>query len=388
MRTRRWLLRTAFAATASTIGLVATGAVLSPVSADAPTKVGWWTVGGGASNPSPDVNAGGMRVAVAPQGGIASYGAVEYSIPSDASGTLELAVTQATPTPPNPPGAPVTFTPLGNVQACPTKDDSWKAGDHQDIASGPAYDCTTYHFNGAISSDGKTMTFLIDGAAAQLPGTPGTPVPISLAIVPIQTTAIYTAGTDAGTDATPPYFVDFDKPAATSLQIDTSSIVTPPTDPPTTTGGTTSGGSVSTGGTTTASGVTFPAPMPVTGTVSTDTTIGQTPVVAGQQPTQNYAAPAAATAPTGPSENRRDLLLVLLILVLFGILYTQNATGAARVPRVLAGPRAVPVPVGVAGATADPAASAAMTAALMPLMPARGLGRFAKPRSGSARPLI
>ena len=59
------------------------------------------------------------------------------------AGTLELAVTQSTPTPPNAPGAPVTFTPLGNIQACPTKDDSWTAGDAQDIAKAPAYDCST-----------------------------------------------------------------------------------------------------------------------------------------------------------------------------------------------------------------------------------------------------
>jgi len=385
MRARRWLLRTALAATASTIGLVATGAVLSPVSADAPTKVGWWTAGGGQANPTPDVNAGGMRVAVAPQGGIVSYGAVEYSIPSDASGTLELAVTQATPMPPNAPGAPVTFTPLGNVQACPTKNDSWTAGDNQDLAKAPAYDCSTYHFNGAISSDGKTMTFLIDGAAAQAPGAPGTPVSISLAIVPIQTSAIYTAGTDAGTDVTPPYFVDFDKPSATSLQIDTSSVVTPPATytPPPSSGGSTGGGGTVTGGAT-GSGVVIPSvPVSGTGTISSDTTSGQAPVVAGQQ-TQSYAAPVAATTPTGLSQNRRDLLLVLLILVLFGILYTQNMTGAARAPRVLAGPRtAAPVAVG-----AEAAASAAMAAAMAPLMPARGLGRFAKPRSGAARPLI
>ena len=385
MRARRWLLRTAFAATAGTIGLVATGAVLSPVSADAPTKVGWWTVGGGQANPTPDVNAGGMRVAVAPQGGVESYGAVEYSIPSDASGTLELAVTQATPAPPNAPGAPVTFTPLGNVQACPTKDDSWKAGDNQNISAGPAYDCSTYHFAGAISSDGKTMTFLIDGAAAQTPGAPGVPVSLSLAIVPIQTTAIYTAGTDAGTDATPPYFVDFDKPAATSLQIDTSSIITPPTDPPPPSGGSTGGGTVVTAGGSTGSGVVVPSvPLGGTGTISTDTTAGQTPIVAGQ-PTQSYAAPVAATTPTGLSENRRDLLLVLLILVLFGILYTQNATG--RTPRVLAGPRsagAVPAGADAAAAAATPAMVAAMTG----FVPSRGLGRFAKPRTGEARPLI
>ena len=387
---RRWVLRTALAATASTLGLVATGTLLSPAVADTPTKVGWWASGGGHGTPTPDVNAGGFRVAVLPQGGIVSYGAVEYSIPSDTTGTLELAVTQSTPTPPNAPSSPVTFTPLGNLEACPTKTDSWQAGDNQDIANAPAYDCSTYHFAGALSSDSKTMTFLIDGAADQVPGPTGT---LSLAIVPVQTTAIYTVGTDAPTDATPPYFVDFDKPSATSLTIDTSSVVPPPayTPPPAPSGS----GTATTTGTTTSAGSAVPSvTLPASGTVSTDTTSGQTPVVAGQQPTQNYgAAPVAASAPTGMSENRRDLLLVLLMLVLFGILYTQNATG--RAPRVLAGPRtaAVPYPANAAagaatGAAAAGAGAGAMAAALTPFLPARGLGRFAKPRSGQARPLI
>jgi hypothetical protein len=377
---RRWVLRAALAATASTIGLVATGTLWSPASADPPMKVGWWTQGGGQGTPTPDVNQGGMRVAVGPQAGIVSYGAVEYSIPSDATGTLELAITQSTPTPPAPPAGGVTPGPLGTVEACPTKDDSWKAGDDQALSAAPAYDCSTYHFAAAISSDGKTATFLLDGSADQTPGT------LSLAIVPQQTTAVYIAGTDTGTDTTPPFFVDFDKPATTSLTLDTSSAYTPPPayNPPPASSGT---GATTT--TTTGTGSVAPVTLPPTGTVSTDTTTGQTPVVAGQQPTQNYAAPAAATRAATPSEDRRDLLLVLLILVLFGILYTQNATG--RAPRVLGGARAMPVayPADPAAAAAAGAAipAAAMAAALTPFMPTRGLGRFAKPRSGSARPL-
>lgn len=391
MSMRRWMLRTALAATVATLGLVTAGTVLSPAAADPPTKVAWWTVGGGQANPTPDVNAGGMRVAVGPQAGIASYGAVEYAIPSDTTGTLELAVTQSTPAPPNAPGAPVTFTPLGNIEACPTKTDSWKSGDNQAIANAPAYDCSTFHFAGAISADGKTMTFLIDGAADQTPGALGT---LSLAIVPVQTTSLYTVGTDAPTDATPPYFVDFDKPSATSLTLDTSSVAPPPAyNPPPAPSG---AGAGTTATTTTSGGTTAPAvTLPATGSVSTDTTSGQSPVVAqAQQPAQNYAAPAAATTPTGLSQDRRDLLLVLLILVLFGILYTQNAAGG-RVPRVLAGPRAAPAPypaesgaaAGAAGAAAV-APAGAMAAAMAPFLPSRGLGRFAKPRSGPARPLI
>jgi hypothetical protein len=61
-------------------------------------------------------------------------------------------------------------------------------------------------------------------------------------------------------------------------------------------------------------------------------------------------------------------------------------TGATRTPRVLAGPRSAPVPYPADAATAG--GDAAMAAAMAPFMPARGLGRFAKPRSGAARPLI
>jgi hypothetical protein len=374
------VLRTALAATASTIGLVATGAVLAPASADPPTKVGWWTQGGGPSTPAPDTTPGGMRVAVGPQAGVVSYGALEYSVPSDATGTLELTITQSTPAPPQPPGGAVTFTPLGNIAACPTKTDSWKAGDHQDIATGPAYDCSTFHFAGAPSADGKTMTFLLDGAADQTPGT------MSLAIVPVQTTAVYTAGTDTGTDTTPPYYVDFDKPTASSLQLDTSATVTPPATytPPPSSGGSTGSGAGTTGGST--GGTTVPSvPSSGTGTVSTDTTSGQTPVVAGQQPAQNYAAPAANISPAAPSDHHRDLLLVLLILVLFGILYTQNMSG--RAPRALAGPRAAEA-AAAAAAAGTTASAAALPVTMAGFLPSRGLGRFAKPRTGSARPLI
>src|SRR5882724_12813271 len=78
---------------------------------------------------------------------------------------IEFAVTQVAPQPPQPPAGSVTLPPTGNVQACPTKADAWKAGDNQPIADAPAYDCNTFHFAGAISADAKTMTFLVDGAA-------------------------------------------------------------------------------------------------------------------------------------------------------------------------------------------------------------------------------
>ncbi|HMC71891.1 MAG TPA: hypothetical protein VKJ07_22230, partial [Mycobacteriales bacterium] len=110
---------------------------------------------------------------------------------------------------------------------------------------------------------------------------------------------------------------------------------------------------------------------------TTDPGTGQTPVVAGSQPTSTggATAPVAAVAPAA-KDNKHDLLLVMLVLLLFAILYSQNAS--QRAPRRLV------------GAVAPAAAGAAAT---LPVpypagVESRGLGRFAKPRSNAARPLI
>lgn len=365
----RWITRLALAATSASIGLVATGAVFSPASADEPVKVAWWNfaAAGGQAAPAPDTNAGGLRVAVSSQQTLA-FGAVQYNLPKDGSATLELAITAMTSNA----NAPI----LNQILACPTKDASWKAGDDQDAATAPAYDCDARHFVGRLSADQSTMTFQVDGSADLSDGV------LSLAIVPQHSTAVPYVGTDpgTGTDLTAPFAVDFDKPGSNSFQSDTptssdtsgssgSSTPPPPTTSDTGDGGTTvppvsSGGSIS-----------------VPPATTTDAGVGQTPVVAGQQPTttgNGATAPAAAIAPAKTDNSKHDLLLVLLILLLFGILYTQNASQRA--------PRRV-------GTGAALAAGAAGTAATLPVpypagVETRGLGRFAKPRSAAARPLI
>ena len=367
-RRTKWMARVAVAATSASIGLVATGAFLSPASADAPTKVGWWNFasGGGQAAPAPDTNAGGLRVAVSTSQWLA-IGAVEYSLPSDGSATLELAVTHIT----SGSGAPG----LNDIQACPTKDDSWKAGDNQDAAGAPAWDCSVHHFVGQLSSDQSTMTFQVDGSADVSPGV------LSLAIVPEHTTSLPVVNTDPGTDTdlTPPFAIDFDKPGSNSfVSDDTSSSSSSSSDssggsssapPPTDTG--------STGTTTTPS---FPAP-PSSGDVSvpasTTTDTGTTPVVAPQQTNTGATTPAAATAPAKTDNSRHDLLLVLLVLLLFAILYTQNMQ--QRAPRRVA----------ATTSPGQPAADAATLPVPYPVgAPVRGLGRFSKPRAGAARPLI
>ena len=363
------MARLAVAATSASIGLVATGAIFNPASADAPTKVGWWNFasGGGQAAPAPDTNSGGLRVAVSTSQWLA-IGAVEYSLPSDSSATLELAVTHIT----SGSGAPG----LNDIQACPTKDDSWKAGDNQDAAGAPAWDCSVHHFVGQLSSDQSTMTFQVDGSADVSPGV------LSLAIVPEHTTALPVVNTDPGTDTdlTPPFAIDFDKPGANSFVSDA------PSSSSSSSSSDSSGGSSSTpvpadsgstGGSTTPSFPTPPSSGDVSVPSSTTTDTGSTPVVAPQQQTNTGTTPAAAAAPAKTDNSRHDLLLVLLILLLFAILYTQNMQ--QRAPRRVA-------------ATAPPGQPAGAAATMPVPYPVgyapRGLGRFSKPRAEAARPLI
>lgn len=373
MRTRaartKWVARLAIAATSASIGLVATGAVFSPASADTPVKVGWWNFasGGGQAAPAPDTNAGGLRVGVSSSQTLA-FGAVEYSLPRDGSATLELKVTSMTSNA----NAPV----VNAIIACPTKDDSWKAGDNQDSSTAPAYDCERAYSVGRLSADQSTMTFQVNGSADISDGV------LSLAIVPAHSTAIAYIGTDpgTGTDLTPPFVVDFDKPGSNSFvteggSSDSSSSDSPSSSsapPPATDSGSTGS---------TSSTPSFPAP-PASSDVSvpatTTTDPGTSPVVAPQQPASTGGtAPAAAVAPAKTDNSRHDLLLVLLILLLFAILYTQNVQ--QRAPRRVA---ATPPP-------GQPATEAATLPVPYPVgFAPRGLGRFSKPRAEAARPLI
>src|SRR5437667_26939 len=109
-RTRRWLRRGALAGSVVSAGVLIASTVAVPASADAPSKTAWWGA------PDPNTPPGGLHIAVAPQQ-LLAYGAVAFSMSSDGTGTLELALagTQGS----------------GTLQACPTKDDSWQAGDGQ-----------------------------------------------------------------------------------------------------------------------------------------------------------------------------------------------------------------------------------------------------------------
>jgi hypothetical protein len=367
----KWVTRLAVAATSASIGLVATGAVLSPAAADTPVKVGWWNFasGGGQAAPAPDTNPGGLRVGVSSSQPLA-FGAVEYQLPKDGSATLELAVTHITSSA----SGPV----VNAILACPTKDDSWKAGDNQDASTAPAYDCDRAYSVGRLSADQATMTFQVNGSADITDGV------LSLAIVPAHSTAIPYVGTDpgTGTDLTAPFVVDFDKPGSNSFVSDDTS-----SSSDSSSSGSSSGSSSAppppsaSGSTGTSSTPSFPAP-PASGDVSvpasTTTDAGSTPVVAPQQQAgSGGTAPAAALAPAKADNSRHDLLLVLLILLLFAILYTQNMQ--QRAPRRVA----------AASSPGQPATEAATLPIAYPVgLAPRGLGRFNKPRAEAARPLI
>jgi len=243
-RAKAWVRRTGVVSLTASAVLFGGVGSLTAARADQPVKVGWWNAAasGGQAAPAPDVNAGGMKISVSGSQ-VLAFGAVAYNLPADGTATLELSVTNSSPEPSSAPANPASLPDTNVIVACPTTDNSWSAGDDQDASTAPKYDCSAHHYVGALSSDGKTMTFLIDGAADLTPGT------LSLAILPDTTTAIYELGTDAPSDVTPPYFIDFDKPSATSFTVtggssNVSTSAPPPPPPPVTSAGTSSSGSV------------------------------------------------------------------------------------------------------------------------------------------------
>src|SRR4051794_22367304 len=167
MRARRNWRRIASAGLLTAAGALVIATWPSPASADPAVRTAWWNTmsGGGQSAPSPTAPDGGLHVAVTP-GQILAFGAVLYDLAPDATATLELKMSGQ--------GTPV-------LVACPTKDTSWKTGGNQPSSDAPAYDCSARTFHGSVSSDGATVTFLVDGSAETTPGE------LSLAILPYLT---------------------------------------------------------------------------------------------------------------------------------------------------------------------------------------------------------
>ena len=369
------------------IGATGLGAVTwsGSAAADAPVQTGWWNTasGGGQAAPAPTTPDGGLHVAVAP-GQVLAFGAVLYTLPKDATATLELTITSAQGTP--------------ALQACPTKDIGWKPGGDQAADAAPEYDCSVRSYTASLSADGKTATFLVDSSASVLPGT------LSLAIVPVVTNEVPALGGDTPVDTTQPFSVDIDKPSATSLMVTSSAPPAPTTTGATTGGSTTSSTTTGTAGSGSSSAAGAPsggggATVPALGGGETTTQnpadTGTAPVVA---PSDTSAAPNSApvaAATPAKSDRAHNAALAMLLLIGIGIATMSNGQ-LQRAPRVLGGGRhaarhaaghAAVAGAGAAGATAvsppDPA-----TAAMMAPYGVRGLGRFNKPRSTPPRPLI
>ncbi|HET6817275.1 MAG TPA: hypothetical protein VFH66_08650 [Mycobacteriales bacterium] len=364
MNGRTWR-RVAGAGLLTTAGALVIATWPTAAQADSPVRTGWWNTasGGGQSAPAPTTADGGLHIAVAPSQ-ILAYGAVLYDMPQDATATLELKVSGQ--------GTPV-------LVACPTKDSSWKEGGDQPASDAPAFDCSTHSYTGSVSSDGATVTFLLDGSAETTPGE------LSLAIVPYMThDAPGGVGTELPVDSTPPFSVDIPKPDASSLVITSSTLPTSgssgsvsstgQTQPPATSGAGAGSSSGSTAGGSVPPTLTA-GPPPSTSTAAVD---NAAPQVAPAGTTQQPGALTNTAAGMPKVDNTaHNAALALLILVAMAVI-ASGTTSMQRAPRLLGG--------GSRHAAAA-AAAAPVAVATMPAM-TRGLGRFARERVAPPRPLV
>jgi hypothetical protein len=370
---RRLTIAQRLGAAAVVLGATGFAAALWPASAsaDAPIQTAWFNAvsGGGQAAPNPTTSAGGLHVAVTSDQVIA-FSAVMYSLTQGSTATLEFKVSNLTATPVVNPTAPTT-NPDAKIVACPTTG-TWQSGDDQPIDSAPKFDCT-HSIPGSLSADQTTLTFLVD---SNLESTPGS---LSLAILPVLTNEIPGVGTPAPVDTTQPFSLDLAKPDTNSLTVTGSAPVPPP--PPVHTGATTGAAAAGKGATsgsgaassTGSSGMSLPSSL--TGTSSTSSDAGSSPVVAPQGTASSPAtAPAAAMSPT-KSDRAHNAALAMLLLIGIGVIAMGNGQ-LQRAPRLLGG-------AGRHAAARVPATTAAITA--MPYG-TRGLGRVAKGRTEPARP--
>ncbi len=345
---------------ATTVGVLATGLVLAPVSpahaADA-ERSGWWNraSAGPLAAPAPTTAPGDLRVAGTGDAP-AAYSAVLFRAPGATDATLDLAVRAGSS--------------LGTVEvlACPTKADDWKAGDDQPYDTAPAYDCDAGSAFGSLSADGTTLSFVLDSSTQLAPGT------WSLALVP-------QPGSTAG-----PFAIDLEPPGPASLTAQVAGPTTAdpavPTPPPPAEQPAAAAGS---GDAALVAALLQPPPV--------EAGTADAPLLAGSVAAapQDPSAPAPDVAPmTGavappvafrPVLAARDAwsaprLLALLVLV-GGSAAVGFAAGQGRSePRLLGGRARSAVPVG--GPLRETAAA--------PERP-RGIGRFARERDAAPRRL-
>lgn len=331
--------RLALVAAVALLGSAWTG---SPASADAPVRTGWWTAAtvAGAAAPLPTTADGDLHVASSPQGTLA-LAALDYHVAPVDTATLVLPITAGS----------VVGTPA--LYACPTKDETWKAGGDQPYDTAPVPQCPGRQVQGVVGTD--SVTFLLDSRSQLRPGV------LSLALVPA-----------AGST----FSMDLTAPGAASLSVVPAEEPAAPADPV---------AAVPAGPAAAA-----PAPSPAAAApvgVAPPAALGPVPALAGvaaapAAPPQLAAAPStaplaagtvplqqvASTRPAAPDSGRRLATVLLVALVgAGGYLLGRDE----RPPLRLLGGRALR-----AGGPPPP-----------PDGPARGLGRFARPRSGPAHGL-
>lgn len=332
MRVRRFVM------VAPVVGLLVM-AFAPPASAMPPSKAGWWNVAalGGAALPMPTTAAGDLHVGQSP-GGPTAYAAVSYDLAGlpVSSATLELKVTSGKTV-----GTPA-------LQACLTKDDSWKAAEDGAITDAPAYDCSKNAVFGVVSATGDTVTFLLD-AAQQLSGH------YSLAIVPSASSTAFQV------DLTKPGPESLTVVEDTAAQSPTTSTYVPPATTPDAAG--TSGTAPLGAGT---------APLaPSAPLAAAPAPAVAAPIPAPQAAAAPNALPAAASLPVKPLSNRdRYEAGTLLALIAGGLVW------ALQQPRTT--PRLIGGMSRTSGVVPEP----------VPDGPARGIGRFTFVRATPARRLV
>lgn len=342
--TRRRLVRAAALALATAAGVVAL--LPSGAGAATPYQVAWWNrlqVTAPAAQvtvvPSPpNVPDGGLYVAGTAASPTA-FGALRFASQVAAGGTLELDV----------PGGGANGA---VIDACAITG-AWSGGGNQDVATAPTYDCAQ-KVTGVVDPAGTSITWAIPAAlfrpdqyAIDIALLPGGAAASQVAFAPPSDSAFTPSAaagpTDPAPDAAPADAAPLD---AGSLPLgDTAApaldlgVITPPAD-------------VSPGAPSAAPAVTTPVPA-------------KAPGVAG-----GVALPALPGSVVRPGDGRGERIGAVAGMLLLAAALWWLGGQPARAPRLLGGAALA------AGDIADPAPTAV-----------RGIGRFARARSGRAKRL-
>jgi len=366
----------------SGLGALGAAAVMAtPVTASSPQRSGWWNLAplGLVLSPSP-TQSGRLEVGQE-TGSRSAVAALWYSVA--ASDVPDPASVAATLTVPYESSSSV-GTPSVLACAIPSSAAGWKAGDNQPGNSAPAYDCSTGHSAaGQLASDSSSMTFKLGPAQLDQKD-----MAFDVALVPT---------------GTAPFQAEFDVPGSSGF------VVQPPTTAPVASSGAASattgttgntGGSEATvgSGADSAAGGTAASPLPA-GNPAPDLSGGggfpaqasppapggpaaTSPARGGRTPVAAAAGGASRPAPGGGpgwlGGRRQQLLGVWLMADVVLVLYLF-ASDAERAPRLLGSMAARRRERG-----ATPVEETLETVGDQEV---RGIGRFARPRSGPPRAL-